>query len=214
MSNPTPSTPGEAAGALSADGDWVWDGSAWEASTSPDGHWRWDGRAWTPLTAQASDQAAVAAEHTWPDPTDIDDAGRYASGSLPPKVDELPGEPLFSAPALAVGQGWTARRPLAAWHLLQLPQLRTIAVVPPTTFTQFMYSRSLVAPHPDLALRDQSGAVLRISVAKLDDSARNTLGPQIPSTSEVTLAASLFLRVGTLPGKWGKPFQCGPWRFG
>ena len=33
-------------GALSADGNFYWDGVRWTPSLSPDGHWRWTGAAW------------------------------------------------------------------------------------------------------------------------------------------------------------------------
>ena len=32
--------------ALSPDGWWFWDGTAWVPAVSPDGSWRWDGSAW------------------------------------------------------------------------------------------------------------------------------------------------------------------------
>lgn len=42
MSEQTPS----AAGQLSPDGYWWWDGSQWVSAISPDGRWRWDGQRW------------------------------------------------------------------------------------------------------------------------------------------------------------------------
>jgi hypothetical protein len=186
---------------------------------SPDGAWRWDGRTWTPLTAQAAAQAAAAggdvgaAGQNWLVATDLDNPDQYASGPLPPKVDQLPGGAAFGAIGVAIGQGWAARRPMASWHLLHLATLRSVAVVPPTAFTQFMHNRSLVAPHPDLALQDQAGSALRLSVGKLDADGCGVLGRQIPSPCEVTPAAASFLQGGSLPGNWGKPFQLGPWRF-
>jgi hypothetical protein len=77
-----------------------------------------------------------------------------------------------------------------------------------------MHSRSVVNPYPDVALQDQSGSLLRISVGKLDRPGCEALRHQLPSTVEVTAAASGFMENGTLPGTWGKRFQLGPWHFG
>jgi len=207
MTESGPSESGASPGQLSPDGDWVWDGAAWEPAVSPDGHWRWNGQAWIALTAEAAASAAQVSEQPWPDVNEIDDAKRFGSGPLPPKVDELPSDSKFASYGLAIGQGWVARRPVASWHLLQLDQLRSIAIVPPTALTKVAYSRSVVAPDPDVALQDLSGNVMRFPVGKLDGSGRLVLSSQIPRAAEVTASAAAFLRSGSLPGKWAKRFQ-------
>jgi hypothetical protein len=201
-------------GQLSPDGNWVWDGAAWQPSVSPDGQWRWDGQEWKPLTQGAGLATAAPGEQLWPQANDIDDASQYASGDSPPKVDHLPSDPLFRASGVAIGRGWVAHRPLKAWHLLDLDQLRSVAIVPPSSFNQWRHNQSIAAPDPDVALQDRSGCSLRITVGKFDAQARQVLGSQIPSTAEVTPAASGFLQSGNLPGKWGKRFQFLGKRFG
>ena len=216
----TDSVPTEAgnAGQLSPDGNWVWDGTAWEPTVSPDGRWRWDGHAWQAFTSEAQSATAASAQkpgkHWFPQVSEIDNPGQYASGSLPPKVDELPSEPLFRVHGLAIGEGWVARRPMRSWHLLGLAQLRSIAIVPPTSFTESEYSRSIVAPSPDVVLQDRSGSSIRVSAWKLDPAGRRALASQLPPTAEVTPAAGEFLRSGNLPGDWGKHLQFFGKRFG
>jgi hypothetical protein len=174
----------------------------------------------TPLSAghrravSANCQGTTASEQPWPDANEIDNAGQYASGSLPPEVDQLPSNSLFASHGLAIGHGWVARRPAVSWHLLQLDQLQSVAIVPPTAFTKVAYSRSVVAPDPDVALQDRSGNSIRIPVGKLDEAGRQELGSQIPTTVEVTTAAAAFLRNGSLPDKWAKRFQFAFMRFG
>jgi hypothetical protein len=89
--------------------------------------------------------------------------------------------------------------------------LRSVALVPPTTFSEWMYSRSLVAPYPDLALQDQSRCSMRIGVNKFTSAAGQVFSSQIPSTCLVTSAAGVFLTTGTLPGNWGNRFK-NAWR--
>ena len=205
---------GNAPGELSPDGKWVWDGHAWEPSTSSDGHWRWDGHTWLPLTPEAQAMVIAAGGQSMFEVRDIDDPGQFASGSSPPKVDQLPSDPLFSAFGVAIGHGWLARRPIASWHLLRFDQVRTVATVPPSAFKEVEYSRSIVAPDPDVAVEDQSGCLLRIPVGKFDPPGRQAFGSQIPVATVVTPAAAGYLHDGQLPGQWGKSFQILGKRFG
>jgi hypothetical protein len=212
MSLTNPIETGVQAGQLSPDGTWVWDGSGWEPALSPDGQWRWDGTTWVSVgngtPAPAVDVGAL------PSPDDIDSAQTYATGSLPPKVGNLPSDPLVDVHGLAIGRGWVARRPATSWHLINLDHLRSVAVVPPTAWKQWEYSRSMFIASPDLALTDQAGSTIRIPVSKLDQSGREAIRTQIPATSDVTPAGRQFLDSGSVPGKWGKNLQIGPWRFG
>lgn len=214
MSEIPPPTLGESAGQVSSDGRWVWTGSSWESALSPDGHWRWDGTQWVPADSSAqTSRPPVAVDESGPTPTaaELDDPHQYAADPLPPKVKELPAESLYHAVGLAVGDGWIARRPLASWHLMAIPQLKSVALVPPTNFVEWINSRNVVAPLPDLAIRDEGGHSMRISVGKLTQDGCASLTRQLPSTVEVTIAAREFLQTGSLPGNWGHRFK-NAWR--
>lgn len=209
METPNPSEAAGAAGTLSPDRNWVWDGSGWEPAVSPDGRYRWDGAQWSPIDPTT----APPTPYQGPAPTadELDDQRQFAVGDLPGPAGDLPGGATFKVPGLAIGPGWIARKPLAKWHVMPSNTWRSIALVPPTNFTEWMYSRSLVAPYPDLALQDQSGCSMRIGVNKFTADAGQALSGQIPSSCLVTEAARVFLATGTLPGNWGNRFK-NAWR--
>jgi len=210
MTTPNPSEPATVSGTLSPDRNWVWGGNGWEPAVSPDGKFRWDGSQWSP-----TDPSFVPPPpYQGPAPTadELDDHRQFAVGALPESAAQLPGEAIFEVAGFAIGSGWVARRPVAKWHVMGTNTLRSVALVPPTNFTEWMYSRALVAPYPDVALQDQSDCSMRIGVNKFTAVAGQALAGQIPPNCLVTNAAGVFLTAGTLPGNWGSRFK-NAWRF-
>jgi hypothetical protein len=142
-------------------------------------------------------------------PSDIDDRS-YASGPSPAAVTDLPTPTLFSDAELAIGSGWIADHgTLSGWSLMQIADIQSIAVVPPSVVRRWALSRSPVSPRPSVAMRDRQGQVIAINVAKFPSDASRVLLPQLPAGAVVTAAASMFLSTGGLPGKWNKTMRLG-----
>jgi hypothetical protein len=142
---------------------------------------------------------------------ELDDHHQFAVGHLPPSVDPRPENATFEEFGVAIGDGWVARRPVSSWHVMAMNALTSVALVPPTNFKEWMYSRSIVAPLPDVALQDNEGHSMRIATNKLDANGSQALLHQIPASAFVTPSASDFLNSGVLPGNWGHRFK-NAWR--
>lgn len=134
-------------------------------------------------------------------PKEIDDP-RFGEGDLPAHVAKLPTHATVQLAFVAIGWGWVARR-VVRWHVLQIRELQSVAVVPPQHWDEHEMSASGPGPLPDLAMRDFFGHVLRVEVAQMTSAARKDLLSQIPMSAHVTPAAEMFLEDGLLPGMWG-----------
>lgn len=209
-------------GQLSDNGQWWWDGTRWvPARLSPDRRWHWDGSSWhqvrpdrvgetetetagtvgVAVETPARVEADGAHETLVLAPTEIDDP-RFGDGDLPAHVAKLPTKATVQLSFVAIGWGWVARR-VVRWHVLQIRELQSVAVVPPLHWDENEMTVAGPGPLPDLALRDFFGHVLRIEVAQMNSAARKDLLSQVPMSAHVTAAAEMFLEDGTLPGMWG-----------
>jgi hypothetical protein len=202
-------------GQLSDNGQWWWDGTRWvPARLSPDRRWHWDGSRWhqvqptavasggvATLTTEATDNGLEVGEAPVLAPREIDDP-RFGDGDLPAHVAKLPTHATVQLAFVAIGWGWVARR-VVRWHVLQIRELQSVAIVPPQHWDEHEMSVSGPGPLPDLAMRDFFGHVLRVEVAQMTSAARKDLLSQVPMSAHVTPAAEMFLEDGMLPGMWG-----------
>lgn len=199
-------------GQLSDDGQWWWDGVRWApACLSTDKQWHWDGTAWQrvdvtrPVTVGPPAGAIPTPSGGAPTPEgplELDPT-RLGVGEMPPHVAALPGRPAIQLGFVAIGWGWVARR-VVRWHLLSVPEIQSVAVVPPAGWEENDLVASRPGPLPDLALRDFFGRCLRVETPQLIPAARKELLSQLPMGAHVTPLATTFLEEGTLPGKWGQ----------
>jgi len=188
-------------GQLSDDGRSFWWQGSWQPSSSPDGLNKWEGQGWQPIPP-----GPPAYPRTTEAPSDIDDRG-FASGGDPPKISELPEGAIYQSGAVAVGSGWMAARVLGSdWERIQVRDIQSIAIVPPSRGRQIAFLRLPTLPKPLIAIKDRLGRVIAVNVVKFSREASQALVSQLPGDTNVTSAASQFLSTGSLPGQWGKRF--------
>jgi hypothetical protein len=122
---------------------------------------------------------------------------------MPDYVDALPGRASLQLGFVAIGWGWVARR-VVRWHVMTVPEIQSVAVVPPLQWDEDELVATRPGPLPDLALRDFFGRCLRIETGQMVSAARKDLLSQVPMSAHVTPVATTYLEEGTLPGKWGQ----------
>jgi hypothetical protein len=153
------------------------------------------------LLAEPTDNGLDVGDAPLLAPKEIDDP-RFGDGDLPAHVGKLPNKATVQLAFVAIGWGWVARR-VVRWHVLQIRELQSVAVVPPQHWDETEMSVVGPGPLPDLAMRDFFGHVLRVEVAQMTSAARKDLLSQVPMSAHVTPAAEMFLEDGMLPGMWG-----------
>jgi hypothetical protein len=171
---------------------------------SADGLWSWNGTEWVPT--RISWIAPVEA------PLHLDKRAS-GKGRLPPK-GPLPEEPIYEAPGVAVGKGWLATGYGTRWRVLPLAQVSAVVVVRQSLVIQVMESRDWKSGAPQIVFVTASGSVLRIRVDRFIGPIRSLVANQLTRSVELTHTSQAFLSSGRLPGRWGRPYQVGGFRFG
>jgi hypothetical protein len=190
-------------GQLSDDRQWWWDGGRWTpACLSPDNQWHWDGTAWQRVDHKRPAHALRGELGVSQARLELDPP-RFGAGEMPAHLETLPGKASVQLGFVAIGWGWVARR-VVRWHLMPIPEIQAVAVVPPLLWDGEEVVASRPGPLPDLALRDFFGRCLRIEASQLTSPARKELLSQVPMAAHMTPIATTFLEEGTLPGKWGQ----------
>jgi hypothetical protein len=142
----------------------------------------------------------------------LDDRG-LAKGDRPGE-GPAPSPPTVVNRGLAVGEDWIGVGRGQRWRAIRLSEVVAVAVVPASGVRQWLFSRSLYAPGPDLVVRDNHGQVIEVDVRRVTPPIRETFLRGLTSESGYSPIAYDFLRNGRLPGRYGKSFGWGSTRFG
>jgi len=141
------------------------------------------------------------------------DSRNIAHGHLPTDRG-LPADSRLLGTRMAAGGTWIAGRYRSTWYKINFDALEIVAVVSPSILKTMLWSRSFVAPEPEVVFRSKTSEVLKFGVGSVQRAIWEDTFIQVAASVPMTNVAKTFLRSGRLPGRWGLRYHFVGWRFG